>query len=255
MINFGRVAEFVVDDRVFKFPELEIDFRVNFDTESDSNSGNIKLYNLNDKSIELFKKDKKVVLKAGYGDDIGAIMKPIIKSATSEFNGNDKITKIVLSEAIEGTINLSWSKNTRASTIIKDVINKIPLDLGDLDIATDKKYRKGKTFSCEAKEALKELAKDTESKFHVSRGKIYFRPLDKATYRVIKLNKDNGLIASPQLIDSGEEDRWKVQALLRYEIEPDIVLDIESLTLNGQYRVVSGSFTSDFITECEVVKL
>jgi hypothetical protein len=256
--NFGRVAEFHVKDRIFKYPELEMSFEINFSTKSDGNTGHIKIYNLNDKSIEKLKKDAEFKLKAGYQDDLGLIMLGKIASATTKFEDKDKLTKISLDEdistLIKVKINKTWAKNTRADIIIRDIINQLPLNLGDLDIVNNQKYRKGKSFSCNAKKALEELAKDTDSKLHISRGKIYFRPEDKGAYRVVKLNKDNGLIASPQRVDSGDKERWKVQSLLRYKIEPDIILDIESLTLNGHYRVVKGKHKGDWTTEVEVVK-
>ena len=72
----------------------------------------------------------------------------------------------------------------------------------------------------------------------------------------LTLNKKNGLLASPQKIDQQGEKRWKVQSLLNYRIEPDVILEIKSQTINGSYRVVRGCHllsNRDFLTEMEVV--
>lgn len=258
MNNFGRVIEFYVADRVWKYPELDMEFEIEFDAESNGNTGNIKIYNLSDKSLQKLKKGNEFKLKAGYKNDIGTIMKGKISSSETKFDKGTKITKVVLEEdisvLIDTKINMTWAKDIRSNTIIRDIIGETGLTIGDLEIDDDKKYPKGKTFSCDAKKALEELAKDTKCKMHISRGKIYFTPKDKSIYNVMKLNKDNGLIASPQEIDNEDEKRWKVQSLLRYEAEADIILDIESSTINGRYKVVKGNHNSDFVTECEVVK-
>ena len=261
MAKFGRVAELYVKDRVIRYPELDMRFNIDFDTDSDGNTGEITVYNLSDKTIDKLKKGNVFRIKAGYKDNVGLLLNGVIDSSTSKFKSGSKETEIIVNDNMDAwlktKINKTWKAGAKTELIAKDIIDQIPLTLGDFDIPNPLNYSKGKTFSCTAKKALEELVKDASVKLHISRGKIYFRPKDKANREVLTLNKDNGLIASPQRIDQESEDRWKVQSLLNYRIEPDVILDIASQTANGLYRVVQGSHvcnSRDFITEAEVVK-
>jgi hypothetical protein len=253
----GRKAKLFVKNRVINFPDLEMEFKINFDTNSDGNTGNIVVYNLSDKTIKVLKKGNVYKFKAGYKDDVGVISLGYVENSTTKFENGAKKTKIVLNEDTtkwaNTYISVCWAKNTKGSVIAKDIIDRIPLELGELEVGKEKNYPKGKVFSTDAKKALEELAKDTKSKLHLWRGKVYFRPKNKRGRKVIRLNKDIGLIASPQRIDQADEERWKVQSLLDYRVGPDVVYKIKSKTINGLYRVEKGTHSGKFITETEVV--
>lgn len=262
MKAFGRSVEVIVGDKVIKYPDLELSFSLSFDTGSDGNVGNIKIYNLSAKTIGLLKKDEVLKLKAGYKDDLGQIFAGVIVSATTKWEAADKITEIVIGDHttawLNTTINTTWRADIKASQVIKDVVDKLPLEIGEIEIKEDKTYPKGKTFSGTCKAALEEMAHDLELKLHVNKGKVYLRSEAKGTEQIVILNEDTGLIASPQEVNSEEEEeRYQVQSLLNYKIETDSVLDIDSKTIKGYYRVDSGEHYlkgDDFLTEVEVVK-
>jgi hypothetical protein len=263
MTAFGRNVELTIDDKVIKYPDLEMSFEVNFDTKSDGNVGNIKVYNLSKETIRLIKKNAVLSLKAGYKDDIDYIFIGVVASATTKWKNPDKETEIIIGDHTDAwlntTINQTWRKGIQASKVIKDVVAVLPLEIGKIEIPEDKSYPKAKTFSCTCKKALEELAADLSLKLHVNKGKIYLRSEDKGTEQIVILNKDTGLIGSPQEISTtdAKKDKYKIQSLLNYRIESDLVLKVESNTINGYYRVEQGKhFLSgdDFLTEIEVSK-
>lgn len=255
--KLGRRAVVTFADKIINYPDLDMDFEVNFDTNSDGNSTNLKIYNLSDKTIDKLKKDTEITIKAGYKDDLGLLVKGIITNSKSKFEDDYKVTKISIDDntkswAKDTYINLTWTPRTKASKIAKDILEQLSLMLGDFSPARDIAYPTGKTFSTTAKKALEELARDTNSKLHISNGKVYFRPKDKPNREVLQLNKETGLIASPQ---KQSEEKWKIQSLLNYKIQADNILEIDSSTASGSYRVVKGKHTlSDFNTEAEVIK-
>lgn len=256
--KFGRRAEVSFADKVIKYPDLDMELEVEFDTNSDGNTANLKVYNLSDKTINKLKKDTVTTIRAGYKEDVGLLIQGIIASSKSKFENNHKVTEVAINDNTKAWVkdthvNLTWSEETKAKKIVKVILDKLPLALGDFDVAKNLSYPAGKTLSKNARRALEEIAKDTNSKLHISNGKVYFRPEAKPNRETLRLNKDTGLIASPQKLS---EDRWKVQSLLNYKIQADNILDIKSLTLNGRYRVKSGKhILSNFNTEVEVVKV
>lgn len=262
MKAFSRNVEVIVEDKIIKYPDLDLSFSVNFDTGSDANVGNIKVYNLSRKSINLLKKDKILKIKAGYKEDLGEIFSGVISSVTTKWENSDKVTEIVIGDHskdwLKATINTTWRTEIKASQVIKDIADKLPFEIGKIEIEKDKLYPKGKTFSKTCKAALEELAKDLDLKLHVNKGKIYLLSKHKGTEQVIVLNKDTGLISSPQDVSkNNEENRYKLKALLNYRIETDSILKIESKTINDYYRVYKGEHYlngNDFLTEVEVVK-
>ncbi|MBM7623642.1 phage protein [Sporohalobacter salinus] len=253
--KFGRTARLTVDDKEIIYPDLEMNFEVSFDTGSDGNVGNIEVYNLSDETIKLLKKGQSFVFKAGYKNDLGILTMGQIESSTTKFEQGDKLTKIVINDNtqkwVNTKINKTWRLKIKASQVAEQIINKIPLNIGEISVAEEKTYHKGKTFSTTAKRALEEIAKDTKSKLHISKGKVYLRPSDKPSQIAYKLTPDTGLIASPQRVDNNDK-RWKVQSLLNYKFESDAILSIESDTIEGKYRITEGKHTGDWITEMEV---
>lgn len=257
--KFGRIARLLVKDRVIEYPDLEMDFTIDFNTDSDGNVGSIEVYNLSNQTIKLLKKGQPFKFEAGYDDNIDILTLGTIESSTTKFEQGDKLTKVIINDNTDAWVNTkvnqTWRLKIWASDIVTWICKQVPLEIGKIKVAKDVEYFKGKTFSCTAKRALEELARDTNSKLHISKGRIYFLPPGGASRKVLTLSKDTGLIASPQRIDQEDGERWKVQSLLNYRFEADGILDIESetITINGLYRIDKGTHMGDWTTEMEVV--
>lgn len=263
MKAFGRRVYFITEERTLKYPPsldngLEIEFEINFDEDSDGNVGHIRFFNLMDKTIQKLKKDTPFVLKAGYKDDYGNILPGVISSQRTKWDGSDKLTEIIVgdetNEWLQTTINKTWKANITAKRVAEDIIETSGLNVGEINLNNPKKYAKGKTFSTLRKTALEEIVKDTESKLHVARGRVYIRPKEKGMQEVVLLNKDTGLISSPQEASEGEDEteKYKFESLLNYRIYTDTIVKIKSKTANGLYRVKNGKHLKsggDYITE------
>ena len=63
---YNRVAELIIGDMTFKYPDFTIKFDISFDTDSEPNVSKITIYNLKNSTIEKFKRGVPVVLNAGY---------------------------------------------------------------------------------------------------------------------------------------------------------------------------------------------
>lgn len=264
MNNFGRKASVVIDDNEIKYSDLLFDFEIHFDASSKGNTGSITIYNLSGNSINSIKNGKNIILKAGYRDSFGELIKGSITEIDNKFNNVDRNTTIVISENInewlKASVNKSWSKNSKASIIAKNIVRESELIIGDIEVGKDIKYTRAKTFSTTIQKALNEIAKDTNSKLHVYSGKVFLRPNNKDSGKKYKLNSNNGLLYTPQKMgkEDNEGENWKIQSLLRYEFKPDDIVKVESDKISGNFRIKDGRHIgnqNDWMTILECVKI
>ena len=258
---FMREVEFIIDDKVLRYPDLDMEFEIGFNDNSEGNTGNAVLYNLSQKTIQKFEKDKPIIFKAGYKGDVGTLLPGVIVSYVTRYSNTDRETKLILGDHtdawLNATINRTWSPGTTAQNVASDIIDLLPFSFGGFEISNNIKYSKGKTFSTTCKTALEEIATDLGAKLHVSRGRIYFRDPQRGTEQIVLLNSDTGLISSPERATKDGKTIYDVRSLLNYRIWADSVVRIESKTVNGLYRVLDGQHVlsgADFLTEMEVEK-
>ena len=260
---FGRRIELIFEEKTIKYPGLEIEFEIDFSDTDEGNAGFIRVYNLAKNTVEKLNKGKYFKLKAGYKDYKGVILPGVIEKARTEWQGVDKVTTLIVGDETEkwlqSTINRTWKSGKKASEIAPDIVEATGLEIGEVDIVNDITYEKGKTFSTTCREALKEIATDTNTKLHVSRGRVFLRPPQKSENQAILLNSKSGLIASPEIgEDEEDEEFYRVKSLLNYKISTDSLLRIESQTVEADFRVREGKHISDgddFATEVEVEKI
>jgi hypothetical protein len=255
-----RKAEVVVGDWKVTYPELHIEAEINFNDSSESNIGMIKLHNLSDKSIKKLKKDKMIQLNAGYEGDVGSLLPGIIIKTTTNYEGTDKVTEVIVGDGTErwlnATINKTWKTGITSDRIVKTCADMLPFNFKGYETDTIN-YPKGKTHSGTIKSLLEEIAADLGAKLHVSRGFIYFRKPKQASIEIVNLNKDTGLIGTPTISESDGNTFYEVDSLLNYRIWTDSIINIDSKTINGLYKVKGGSHSiagGDFITTMEVDK-
>ncbi|MEV9639469.1 hypothetical protein ABZ756_02075 [Mammaliicoccus sciuri] len=249
-------------------PPLTIYFDSEFDDSEEINTTTIKVYNLTDSTIAGIKKNSPILLTAGYEGDTGVIFEGVVNKPQTTWSGVDKITEIECADQhgiyLTKQVNRTFAPGTPASVILKFLISQAGLGIGDFSLVQDFVYRRGKALKGKASTLLKQIVKDTKSKMHIKRGKIYIRPTSKGDSVGFVLNKDSGLIDSPERIESEIEDKktkkkstrvgWKVKMLLNHKVTVDSLLVIKSKTANGTFRVVKGRHYCDgngFYTEVE----
>ena len=262
---FNRVVEFKTGNKEIIYPELDIDFKINFSDDSDGNTGTVTLYNLSEQTIEQIKIDNNFQLIAGYEEFNGVVLPGIIKRKRTVWEDVDKITTLTVGDNtdnwLKSTINKTWKAGKRASDIFPEIIRATNLSVGEIDINKDIIYEKGITFSMTCKQALDELAADTNSKLYSNRGKVYVRPFNKASRKAFLIDKDHGLLNSPEKIESDSEDkpeRYSVQILLNYKIQVDSLIKLDSKDVKGNFRVIEGEHVGqgeNFSTNMEVERV
>lgn len=267
-VIFGRKIELILGRREFSSDDFTIFFDIPFDDEPDDNKSKITIYNLSNDTLAEIGATPNVIINAGYGDDVGAVLLGFADTLSTEWdNGVDKVTTVQASDGAgqyyKQRIQKTYAKGTKASFIIDDVCRMTGIKLGDMDFKRDYVYTRGKAIKGGVIDIFKIIAKDCGSRVYSRNGQIFFRVPGKGKVIGFVLDSDHGLIGSPapiyKEVTEGETKKkitgYKVQMLLNHRITTDSVIEIKSKTANGVFRVYNGSHkatASDFITEVEV---
>lgn len=257
-----RKAELLVTGKKYILDDLEIDFKVEFDDDPEANVSEINIYNLSDGSISTIKKGTNIILNAGYDGDTGTILMGKVEKSETTWEGVDKRTNIIVSEGsdtwMKAFVSKTYALGITASAILRDLSAHFGIELGDFRLTKDYTYVKGKSVSGPLQTVMKDIVKDTESKFHVSKGKILIRPKEAGDKTGFLLSSDTGLLESPTPFEEEVDEKiikgYRVKMLLNHRITVDSILQIESRTAKGMFKVWKGvHYGDEFITEVQVV--
>ena len=256
---------------------LDIDLNISFGDKEEPDVSEVTIYNLSDHSINEIEKQGYCVVNAGYKElgNIANVLSGDIEDVNTDWQGLDKVTKIKVSDGGKAwrtaELNATYEKGTKASFIMRDLANVMGYEIVEITPKEDKVYKLGKTIQGPCSNSLKQLVKDTNSKMFINKNRITIRDEKKGYDTGFVLNGETGLIGSPTLnkYDSGdktearekdkdkkknkeEKKTWKVVCLLNPKIETDSIIKIESRSVSGTFRIISGKHTSDFNTELKV---
>lgn len=259
---------------------LEIEFEVPFSDKNEPDVSSVYIYNLSDQTINDIRKDGYLYLNAGYKQlgNKANILTGEIESVETAWEGLDKLTTITVSDGAKkwrtAKLNKTYKEGTKASQIMKDLAEAMAYEIVEISPKNDLAYKLGKTIKGPASKSLVQLVKDTESKMFINKNRIIIRDQAKGTSTGFILNADSGLVGSPTLNKNETGDKtdsvdfektkkkneevkktWTVVSLLNPKLETDGLIQVESKTLNGVFRIVSGKHTRDFNTELEVVEV
>ncbi len=261
---YRQKIELMAGGKSFNNDNFEIDFTVEFGESSEPKISTVTIYNLSDETIAAIKNKTYVIMNCGYGMNVGNILTGKIDKVNPSWEEIDKATEIYVGDgALEWDfkrINKTYAAGSTSRLVISDLANQLGLEVSDLTLEKDITFPRGRSVSGATQYELRKLVDETGSKMFIDKGKLYIRPKKKGTVTGFVLNADTGLIESPQKIT--EEDKqgnevvkYNVRSLLNHKITTDSILVIQSKTANGNFRVVKGRHTGDFITSCEVVPM
>ncbi|MBQ9347325.1 MAG: hypothetical protein IJT94_08320 [Oscillibacter sp.] len=239
---------------------LHISFSVEkSDTES-ANTAKIQVWNLSPQNLKtLDTKDIIVELRAGYADQMALILVGNVVHVTTVPDEADRMTEI---EVVDGRVelrdaNISVSRNGKVDT--KDLYSYLAGQMGlSVKFAKDLSYVQfpnGFSFVGKGKNALQRVAKANGHAWTIQNGVIQItlpgRPLTTQGYL---LNSDTGLISIPKRItisqssdNSDSLTGWEVEYFLNGAVGVNDVVQLQSSTANGYYRVHKVTFDGDNI--------
>lgn len=236
---------------------LHISFSVEKSDNETANTAKVQIWNLSDRNLKILEsKDILLELKAGYGGNMVLILVGNVTYVTTSPDGADRVTEIEVADgrvALRDT-NISVSKNGAVNT--KDLYEHIAAQMGmsvvfakDLSFVT---LPNGYSFVGKGRNALQRTADDNRHKWTVQNGVIQVtlpgRPVNTGGYL---LNSDSGLISIPKRLrisQSGTDEAltgWEIEYFLNGAIGVNDVVQLESGTANGYYRVHKVTMDGD----------
>ena len=263
------VFEFNMDDLYFKFT-------VPFEDSEKLGTATIEAYNLSPATRNSIKKGMPIILNAGYEGDIGAIFTGKVSQVSDKHSGTEVITTIAAAEALEEwlskEVNKTYTAGSKASAIVKDLLNIFGLEVGTMELAVDKEYPRGKVCKGKVKNVLTEIVtSDCKSRFLIRNGIVTINDPKTGTKTGYVLSAESGLLQSAEATDRTEtttrqttvkdgkekqEVTYKRECLLNYHLAPADVVKIKSDTLNGNHLIKGGQHTGcpdgDWKTTIEV---
>lgn len=266
--QFGRVVKIQTDGLTLT-NELDLEFDVPFDDDTEVNEAEITIYNLTKNTIGKMKADKEITITAGYGSDTGVIFSGVIAKVKTKWSGQDKVTTITAiddAKLKERDIeSISFKAGVKASYILKTLVGKLGLPIAVFKVKKDHSYTEAVTVSGGLMSNIKEYAEVCGVSAYINKRKVYVRHLSDGDNLGFTVSVDTGLIDSPEEYEEevSNEDYTETingvtfKMLLEHRITTAGIVTLQSRDHTGTYRVREGRHVcneSDFYTEITAVE-
>lgn len=280
MENWLRAYELKVEDESSAWKignigstphSLRVEFEVEKTTEKNSNSTNIKVYNLNPDHIKFLESKKcKVQLRAGYGRD-GSACKLIfagnVTSTTTTRDNGNVCTEIEAYDGYDSITNVDFNLSYKSTIDSKKIYEQIASNMGAaIEFADDLKFKQfpsGFAFVGKPKAGLEKVAVFNGHKWTIQNEIVQVtNPNSPIKNEAFVLAKDTGMIDVPKQYTEGEdkskETGWEVNCFMNPGINVGSIVKIESKELNGEFLVKKLSHSGcnldgDWLTKLKVI--
>lgn len=256
MKQFGRVIQLNIGNskESLVYNNLRITFDVTKTINSEPNSGEVSIYNLNQTNRNLItsKHYNQVELYVSYReDDLRMIFKGDIITVTNIQSGLDIITKLKCSDGYfaytEKTIIKTLSSGQSDSDVINESLNSFGIQKGNIDLPNDKVLPRGRVFMCDTREAVSKVARNNNADWSIQDNQLVIVPKNKAIRNDegFVISSKTGMIGSPQKTNQGLE----VTTLCNphYRIGSLIKIESKIAEYNGDYKIQSIQHSGDLL--------
>ncbi len=248
-----------------------LEFEATFEKDGTQNTASLSVWNLSDDVLARYyevlrqaglgseseeREMQEVIpymrIYAGWGEDPPLIFTgKIEKLPESYFAGGDKITVFSLVDDEEGRLprwrcpgsRMSFPPGTPIRDIIETLIAELGLPLGaPVEPGVNYPVKEGRSFGPDTpiREALRDLAQETESEFYVVNSHVYFVPADYGIPTGLTLNRRTGLIWIGRPI---HYQRWAgteelvFTALIHPLLTPGAIVTVADRYFTGTVRI------------------
>ena len=249
--------------------DLDCMFYIPFDDDTEANEAEIEIYNLTNKTINEFKKHAKITVTAGYGKDTGVIFSGYITKVKTAYEGSDRLTTIWALDSEDrkerDIQSLSFGAGTKASAILKKLVEKLGLTVAVFKIKRDYTYKDKATVDGGLMENIKKYAQVCGVSAYICKSKVYVCPLNYNKGTTFELSNDTGLISVSEFEEEQTNEDFKdtvkgydCKMLLSHQIQTGSLVKIRTKEVNGSYRVREGVHDYDgntFTTTIKAIKV
>ena len=236
-----RVGIVNIGGREFESPPFSFSFGIEFISSYAPAQGELLLKNPSDQTVQAAEKQgnefPKCTITAGHENDKGLVFLGQITESECNWEEVDKVLKMKIMDNANlwnfATVSLSYSTPVKASQIIQSILAKVGVTGAQISPKNDKtfeRYAVNTTF----RNAMIQLAKETDSSFFSRQGQIYFRsPTASDTAEAIVLEPEE-IIGTIEKTDTGV----KGKTLFNHRFAPGVYVDCTAAKRNpGTYRV------------------
>lgn len=248
--------------------ELDCEFDIPFDDDTEANEAEIIVYNLSDLTIQNIKKDSLITVTAGYGDDTGIIFSGLISKARSYYSDEDRVTEI---HAIDQANlkerdlqNISYAGGTPASRILQDLVGMVGLPVAVFAPKRDHVYKDKATIDGGLMENIRKYAGVCGVSAYICKGQIYVRHILDGDGLDFTLSADTGLLSLSEFEEEQTAEDFKdtvhgyeITMLLQHRVTTASLINLQARNVSGAFRVREGSHTydsTDFLTKVKAIE-
>lgn len=248
--------------------ELDCEFDIPFDDDTEANEAEIIVYNLSDLTIQNIKKDSPITVTAGYGDDTGIIFSGLISKARSYYSDEDRVTEI---HAIDQANlkerdlqNISYAGGTPASRILQDLVGMVGLPVAVFAPKRDHVYKDKATIDGGLMENIRKYAGVCGVSAYICKGQIYVRHILDGDGLDFALSADTGLLSLSEFEEEQTAEDFKdtvhgyeITMLLQHRVTTASLVNLQARNVSGAFRVREGSHSydgTDFLTKVKAIE-
>lgn len=247
--------------------DLDIEFDIPFDDDTEANEAEIIIYNMTDATISTIRKGAALTVSAGYGSDVGVIFSGYVSKKKTYFEDGDKITQIYAIDnngKKEKELSIAYGSGTKASTILKGLIAKTGLPLAEFNIRRDHTYKDKVNIDGGLMDNIRKYAEICGVSAYICKSKVYVCNLA-SSYNVFKMSADTGLLSVSEYEEESTAEEYtetltgvNAEMLLQNRVQTGCVINVSSRNIKGDFLVKEGSHSYDgdtFITKVKAVAL
>lgn len=265
---YGHTVLIQTGDVTISNRELDCEFDIPFDDDTEADEAEILVYNLSDTTVQNIKTGEQITVTAGYGSDTGIIFSGYISKPKTYYSGVDRITEIHAIDSNERKgreiESISYAGGTPASRILQDLVGMVGLPVAVFAPKRDHVYKDKATVEGGLMENIRKYAKVCGVSAYICKGQVFVRPVVDGDGLDFTLSADTGLLELSEFEEeSTAEDfidtvhGYEIAMLLQHRVTTASLIKVNSKNVSGSYRVREGSHTYDgtnFLTKVKAVE-
>ena len=265
---YGHTVIIQTGDVTIRNEELDCEFDIPFDDDTEADEAEITVYNLSDTTIQNIRTGEQITVTAGYGDDTGIIFSGVISKSKTFYSGLDRVTEI---HAIDNNQlkereieSISYAQGTPASRILKDLVGRIGLPVAVFSLNRDHVYKDKATVEGGLMDNIRNYAKVCGVSAYICKGQIYVRHILNGDGLEFTLSVDTGLLELSEFEEEiTAEDftdtirGYELTMLLQHRVTTASLIKVSAKNVSGIFRVREGSHTYDgtnFLTKVKAIE-
>lgn len=242
---------------VLKIEGLRITFKIERDDKPQPNNLELTITNLSASSrAKLEEKGQRVVLNAGYADQVAQLYSGDLHQFSSRKIGTDWVTRILAGDGARAfqhaRVNTSYAPGIKVADVVKGTIRALQTDPGTaLQKAQELsgEFASGYVQASKASTELTTLLEPYGWGWSIQDGRIeLLAPGEVLPGDGPLLSPDTGLIGSPELADpdkKGGRPTIKARSLLQPVLKPGQRFEIRSRAQSGFFKAIKVTHSGD----------